>query len=215
MGKIAEKIDETARKAAIKAAVRYSEISTEGTVWNRGVEHWISSKVAEQIHKKHKYPVELELSCKALFEESRLRPNYKKCSVLSEKSRFDVSIFRKREPERHDIPYGVIEVKKRFAQFKWDKDCARILELHKLTKAVGNRGVRFGVLLAVDQIRENQTKDIDLKIEEAQEAISKHIGRKQFEFRIERQIFNRHMGCTNSGVEVTGVAVVSVIIDRR
>jgi len=213
MKKLGNEIAKYARSGALEAASKYYKISAKGTIWNRGIESWISAHIANSIHKKTGYPIELELNAKSVFDQSGLTDNFTQCETLTDKSRFDVSIFRTNSNSVGDFPYGIVEVKKRFAPFKWDKDCQKILELQKITEAIGAKGVRFGLLVAVEPIRLNQRKEIDQKIEEA-EIKFKNIA--NCKTRIERSIKMQDFGLSKKkNIPIIGAAAVSVLLERN
>lgn len=206
MSKLGRDIAKTARDGAISAAKQYYKMSGEGTIWNRGIETYISSKIAERINKKHDYPIELELTYKEILRKFNLK--FAVNRILTAQSRFDVSVLRSHNKK----PYGVIEVKKRFADFKQRKDIKRIAEVMRVCDKDQNKGLRFGIILALEPLRENQQKFADDKISEQMDKLPDKVD--NFNIETLSSESNFHFGETKKGNQITGCCAYSILVYR-
>ena len=134
--------------AAAEAASRYMEISGGKTIHDHAIETFISSKVAEAIYdkrKRHGGSVTLETSFGEIWEVSGARLGRGPADV-TKRARFDVCYYEKGKP------LAAIEVKKRFAAHKADRDIRKIeAAMRRLGPEFGG-SLEFGIWLAVQRI---------------------------------------------------------------
>jgi hypothetical protein len=166
MKSVRETITERALRAAEQSVLRYKEISGGRTVHDHAIETFISSKVAEAIYDARK-DVGGTIALEAPFHEVQSLSEARKGripDILSPTSRFDICYF---EGGR---PIGVIEVKKRFAAFKADKDLNRLIEATRRFGPQFDGSIRFGIWLAVQPIAEGSKSTPEGQMERFREA---------------------------------------------
>lgn len=201
MTSLGRKIAASARKGALMAAKKYSKISVNGTLWNRGIENYIGAKIAEQIYQDTEgSPVELEYSYQNILARLDLvesNSNLTEASALTSNSRFDVTVFRKNNKK----PYGIIEIKKRFTDYNILKDRKRVLECIKFCHQE-NSGIRFGIVLAVEADWQDKKRP-EQKIDDALKKLNEET--ELYRAEIEYSSITGNFGETKSNKNIIGI----------
>ncbi len=201
------KLAKIARKGALDASKSYFKMSVDGNLWNQGIEPYICTKIGEQIFRSTGMPIELEYPYVRILERFNNGKFYKSHHVvLTPKSKFDIVIFRKNNKK----PIAVVEIKKRFSEFKIEVDRERVLD------AVFNfhddgAGVRFGIVIAVEAIRANQQKTPEIKINEALDILNRD--KSDYQAEIDYDEIYCPLGKTrNKKTEIIGARAYSIVV---
>jgi hypothetical protein len=200
--KIAIEIADCARKAALSAAISYYEMSGGNSVHEAAIETFVSSKIAESIFQVTESNVLLESTFATIHQLSGAERRGRSVDHLPAKARFDVSVFKDKKP------IGVIEVKKRFAPFKAEKDAVRLSQAVRRYGPEFGGSVRFGLWIALQRVWETQRKDIAKRISSFRESLGGIIA-SDIEFEEKEGEF----GVAKNGKNVVGLVAYSVLFE--
>lgn len=193
-------IIEVARKAAINSAKFYYEISDGFSIHEGAIETLVSSEIARCIHKEAKLHVQLEVPFKKIFKWSGAETRGRVRDELS-RGRLDVAIFKDKKP------VGVIEVKKRFAPYRADKDMRRVSSSVDRFGDNHNGSIRFGAWIAIQRILENQR----ISPEDRVENFKSRFNLGNLYESVDYNMYEGQLGLTRTGKSVVGLISYSVL----
>ena len=153
-----EEIGRFARLAALEAAKKYVLMSGGKSVHDHAIETYVSAQVAEATFESFREVgcnAALEVPFAEVHEQSGASKRGAANKLLPPKARFDVVIYKDKKP------YGLIEVKKRFAPSNASSDVIRLSEAVRRYGDAHDGSVKFALFIGLQRFRDNSRLDIE------------------------------------------------------